>query len=201
MERNISMVLNAVRQKGTLETCVHIVRVILNRIYSFTIIFVLRIRGYDVDYSVDLAGANVFFQSFSHAIKIGSTTRLGRGTRINAGFKSIIEIGENVLLDDYCFVMAQNSIRIGKNTNIAAFCYITDFNHCFSDKSKNIVEQGYDTKPVIIEENAWIGTHVVILPGVTIGKGSVIGAGSVVTKNIPSNSVAAGNPAKVIRKI
>ena len=54
--------------------------------------------------------------------------------------------------------------------------------------------------PVVIEDNCWIGGGVIILPGVTIGKGSVIGAGSVVTKNIPENSVAVGNPCRVIRK-
>ena len=55
--------------------------------------------------------------------------------------------------------------------------------------------------PVTIEDGCWIGGGVIILPGVTIGKGSVIGAGSVVTKSIPENSLAVGNPCKVIRKI
>ena len=55
--------------------------------------------------------------------------------------------------------------------------------------------------PVTIEDGCWIGGGVIILPGITIGKGSVIGAGSVVTRNIPANSLAAGNPCKVIRKI
>ena len=57
------------------------------------------------------------------------------------------------------------------------------------------------SKPIIIEDQVWIGGNVTILPGVTIGKGSIIGAGSVVTKDIPEMSIALGNPAKVIRKI
>jgi maltose O-acetyltransferase len=55
--------------------------------------------------------------------------------------------------------------------------------------------------PVVIEDGCWIGGGVIILPGVTIGRGSVIGAGSVVTKSIPANSLAVGNPCRVIRKI
>jgi len=59
----------------------------------------------------------------------------------------------------------------------------------------------YHPKPIIVGDGCWIGGGVIILPGVTIGRGSVIGAGSVVTKSIPANSLAVGNPCKVIRKI
>ena len=69
-----------------------------------------------------------------------------------------------------------------------------------ANKSIDINEQGYLTTPVIIKENVWIGARAIILPGVTIEANSIIGAGSVVTKNIPLNSICAGNPAKLISK-
>ena len=72
-------------------------------------------------------------------------------------------------------------------------------NHNYQDKSKLIRNQGSDIKPVIIEDNVWIAARSIILPGVEIGKGSVIGAGSVVTRSIPPFSVVVGNPAKLIK--
>jgi acetyltransferase-like isoleucine patch superfamily enzyme len=66
--------------------------------------------------------------------------------------------------------------------------------------SKNFREQGFDIREVVIEENVYIGSNSVILPGVTIGKNSVIGAGSVDTKDIPPFSLAVGNPARVVKQ-
>lgn len=200
MEGKIALIQKAGENKGWLETFIHLVNILFNRIYSLIIIIFLRWRGYDIDNSVSLGGENVFFQSKTSAIKIAAGTRLGKGTRISAGFKGTIEIGENVLLDDYCYVMAQEKIIIGKNTQVAAFCYITDFNHRFDKRKKLITNQGYAKKPVVIEEDVWLGTHCVILSGVRIDRGCVVGAGSVVVKNIPAYSIAVGNPARVIKK-
>ena len=77
---------------------------------------------------------------------------------------------------------------------------ILSVNHRFSDKGKSILEQGYDTAPVEIGEDVWIGANTVILKGVKIGKGSIIGACSLVNKDIPPFSIAYGTPAKVERK-
>lgn len=171
------------------------------RLLSILKIAILNIRGYRIDYSVTLRGGNTFFQSVKDAINISNNSIIGRNTRISSGEDGKVFIAENVLVDDYTFIMAHESISIGKNTKIAAFCFITDFNHRFDDKKLSIVKQGYVVKPVLIGENVWIGTHCVILPGVTIGDRVVIGAGSIVTKNLPSNSVAVGNPARVIKHI
>ncbi|WP_113924628.1 acyltransferase [Cognataquiflexum aquatile] len=75
-------------------------------------------------------------------------------------------------------------------------------NHSFKNKDISIIEQGHDaSKEVVLEKGCWIGANAIILPGVTIGQNSVIGAGSIVTKSIPAGVVAAGNPARVIKKI
>ncbi len=73
-------------------------------------------------------------------------------------------------------------------------------NHDFSRTDITMDQQGWaDEKPVVIEDDVWIGSRVIILPGVTIGKGSVIGASAVVTKSVPPYSVVAGNPAKIVK--
>lgn len=190
-----------IRRKGLLETVIHGFSLILIKLLSLIKIFSLRLRGYRIEYSVLLRGDNNFFQSTKHAISISSGVILGKGTRISGGGEGKIFINENVLIDNYTFVMAHEKIIIGENTSIAAFCFITDFNHKFKSKNVSVLKQGYDTKPVSIGKAVWIGTHCIILPGVRIGDGAVIGAGSVVTHDVPERSIAVGNPAKVIKKI
>jgi len=130
--------------------------------------------------------------------------RLGKNVVICEGvvFKhpENIEIGDNVSLNEFCYLHGIGGLKIGNNVRIAPYVCIYTHNHKFDDRSKLIVEQGLEKKPVVIEDDCWIGSNVIILAGVKIGKGSVIGAGSVVTKDIPPYSVAVGVPAKVIRK-
>lgn len=197
---NKNKIINTLKNKGLLEILYYSMCLLFNKLLSILKILFLIIRGYRIDYSVLLDGSNVFFQTTKKAIFVGKNSRLGKNTRVSAGFNGKIQIGSNVLLDDGCIVMAQNKIIIGNNTWIAAYCFVTDFNHKYDQKNININSQGYVTKPVIIEEDVWIGTHCVILPGVTIGKGSVIGAGSIVTKSIKPYSIAVGNPARVIKE-
>jgi len=106
-----------------------------------------------------------------------------------------VYLGRNVLLD----AAGGGSIHIGKKSIIGAYTAMFANNHSFQDPEIPIIDQGYEPGKIVIEDNCWIGSHVVILKTVTIGKGSVIGAGSIVTKDIPPMSVAAGNPARVIR--
>ncbi len=93
-----------------------------------------------------------------------------------------------------------NKLEIGEDSLIAPFCYIIDYDHSFSDVKVPISKQGFASKPVSIGSDVWIGVRAVILKGVTIGDGSVIGAGSVVTSDIPPNSIAVGVPARVIER-
>jgi acetyltransferase-like isoleucine patch superfamily enzyme len=91
-------------------------------------------------------------------------------------------------------------VTMGTNCRCSQNCFITGQSHRYDDVSKNLIEQGFDIREVVIEENVWIGSNSVILPGVTIGKNSVIGAGAVVTKDIPPFSLAVGNPARVVKQ-
>ena len=90
-------------------------------------------------------------------------------------------------------------VFIGNQVILAQNITISGLNHTYHDISKPIVKQGITTSPVIIEDETWIGANTVITSGVHIGKHCVIGAGSVVTKDIPDHSVAVGNPAKVVK--
>jgi hypothetical protein len=94
-----------------------------------------------------------------------------------------------------CYIQAGNGIILGHNVLIGPNVGIISANH-----SKNDFKQWKKVQPITIGNNVWIGMNTVVLPGVSIGDNAVIGAGSVVTKDIPANSVAGGNPCKVIRK-
>lgn len=111
-----------------------------------------------------------------------------------------IEIGNNVYINPYTVIYGHGGLKIGNNVLIAAHCTIIPSNHNFENIDAPIVAQGETCKGIVIEDDVWLGTGVKVLDGVTIGCGSVIGAGSVVTKSIPSYSVAVGAPAKVIKK-
>ena len=91
-------------------------------------------------------------------------------------------------------------IEIGNNVNFAQNIVLSGLNHNFRDVEKPIDEQGVSTSPILIDDDVWIGANSVIVAGVTIGKHAVIGAGSVVTKDVPPYSIAVGNPAQVIKK-
>lgn len=111
----------------------------------------------------------------------------------------------DVMIGDHTRIGLHNTIigpvTIGNHVNLAQGITVTALNHNFSDAEKRIDEQGVSTKPVVIEDDIWIGANAVILPGVTIGSHSVVAAGSVVTKDVPPHSLVAGVPAKIIKQI
>lgn len=110
-----------------------------------------------------------------------------------------IEIGNNFYANYDCIIIDINKVIIGNNVMIGPRTGIYTAGHPIDAEIRNLgLEFG---KPIIIGNNVWIGGNVVILPEVRIGDNVVIGAGSVVTKDIPSNVVAVGNPCKVLRKI
>lgn len=122
---------------------------------------------------------------------------------------SIIKIGNNVGISSAC-IWAKEKILIGNNVKIGGDCILMDTDAHSLDlhirNSSQTNEKGIpiDTilahsKPIIIEDNVLIGTRCIILKGVTIGARSIIGSGSIVTKDIPSDCIAAGNPCKIIR--
>lgn len=144
-------------------------------------------------------------------IKYGVGFTTGKGCRLEAypedNNATTIIIGNNVQLNDYVHITGGSMVLIGNNVLIASKVYISDSVHGsylgdINDSNPLSIpkERKPSYKKVIIEDNVWVGESVSILPGVIIGEGSIIGANSVVTKSIPKHVIAAGNPARIIKK-
>ncbi|MUG93830.1 acyltransferase [Scytonema sp. UIC 10036] len=125
---------------------------------------------------------------------------LEKSVEIGALDNTQIHIGERTFIGSSVCIGGPGNITIGKDCLIASHAGIVANNHIFDDPTQKISSQGITRKGITIEDDCWLGHAVTVLDGVTIGKGSVIGAGAVVTKDIPSYSVAVGIPAKVIRQ-
>ncbi len=112
-----------------------------------------------------------------------------------------LKIEDRVRVNMFTMIAAVKSVHIKKNVNIGQFCFIGDHDHEYRDVTKPVRDQGLtNVKPVVINKDTWIANKVTVCSGVTIGKHCVIGANSVVTRDIPDYSVAVGAPAKVIKK-
>lgn len=147
-----------------------------------------------------------FYTRNEKQIQFGKNFTTGRGNRIDAfSFKTnkkVIIFGDDCQINDYCHIASVEMIKLGNNVLIASKVYITDHDHgdtSFNSLKMNPIDRPIISKPVVIEDNVWIGEGAMILKGVLIGKNSVIAAGSVVTKDIPPFSVVAGVPAKIIK--
>lgn len=128
-------------------------------------------------------------------------TSAGRNINIEKGatFSRRLSIGDNSGLGVNC--QLQGTVTIGSNVMMGPDVLIYTTNHEFRNKDIPMQQQGYQPeRPVSIGNDVWIGARVIILPGVTIGDGCVIGAGAVVTKDVPAYSVCAGNPATVVKE-
>ena len=110
-----------------------------------------------------------------------------------------VTIGDYTRIGIHCTVIGP--VCIGNHVNLAQGITVTALNHNFADTNRRIDEQGISTRPVVIGDDVWIGANAVILPGVTIGRHVVVAAGAVVTKDVPENTIVAGVPAKVIKKL
>lgn len=111
-----------------------------------------------------------------------------------------LSIGSNVSVHRMCYLDCEGGVEIGDNVSIAHRTTILSSNHGYKKKNVPIKYQKMILKPTKIKENCWLGCGVVVLAGTTIETGSVIGANATVTKDVPANSVAVGNPARVIKK-
>lgn len=129
--------------------------------------------------------------------KTGNTINIEDGFKCDYGYN--IEIGENFFANYNCIILDVAKVKIGDNVMLAPNVAIYTAGHPVHAQSRNSgYEYGIDIK---IGDNVWIGGNTCIMPGVTIGNNVVIGGGSVVTKDIPDNMIALGNPCKVIREV
>ncbi len=140
--------------------------------------------------------------------------------RINRGDTGTIRIGENCWIEEYARLMTYGGsivigprssvneftvirggggVTIGRGVRIGPHCVLSGISHRFDRTDIPLVEQGAVRRPIVVEDDVWIGAHSTIIDGVTVRRGTVIGAGSVVTKDTPEYSLVAGCPARLIR--
>jgi acetyltransferase-like isoleucine patch superfamily enzyme len=153
-------------------------------------------------------GNYVKIYSRSYISNRGSRIRFGNNVSIDHSVdiraydhpNGDISIGEHTYIGPYVCMAGPGFIKIGRDCMIASHSSLYANNHVFNDPNRCFREQGVTSKGIVIEDDCWLGTGVRVLDGVKIGKGSVIGAGAVVTRNILPYSIAVGVPAKVIGK-
>jgi acetyltransferase-like isoleucine patch superfamily enzyme len=138
----------------------------------------------------------------SGRLEIGSDTLLEPGCWLTLSPKARIRIGSGCFLNRNTMLAAAELIEIGDHVMFANNCFVGDADHRYDDPDKPVTWQGFEPQgPVRIGSNCWFGVGCVVTGGVEIGERSVIGANSVVTRDLPAGVIAAGAPAKVIREI
>ncbi len=159
----------------------------------------MRRQGISIHKSIELTGR----ADVRPWLKFGTGSVIERECTVwcaaEAGSEPSVITGANVFVGRNTYLGAWKPIWIGSETLIGAYCYIISGNHRFDRGDLPIRVQGYEGEPITIGRNVWLGSHVVLLPGVTIGDNAVVGAGSVVTSSIPGAEIWAGVPARRIR--
>ena len=171
-------------------------------------------KGVQISYGNHIrCGKNVKFEDYaeihglcSDGLNFGDYVTISRGVMIRPSsyyggdYGVGLTMGEHSSIGPYGYVGCSGKINIGKNVMFGPKCSLFAENHVFSDTKHSIKSQGVKQKGITIEDDCWIGSNVTILDGVTIGKGSVIGAGTLVTKDIPAGSVIMDKREKVVRE-
>lgn len=109
-----------------------------------------------------------------------------------------ISIGEHCNLSERSFITGGGGVTLGNYVGLGPDVKIWSVNHRFDDPDVPWLTQGYDKKPVVIEDDVWLGANCFVMPGVTIGKGAIISAGSILMKSVPPYAIIAGNPGRVV---
>ena len=141
-------------------------------------------------------------------IRIGEGSVIGPYSTLSAGVgpgqvlehDTVVRIGNRCVIGKGSAIVGHASVEIGDDVWTGPHVYVTDANHGYEDVTVPIGRQFAATRPVRIGSGSWLGAGVVVLPGATIGCHVVIGAGAVVADDLPDNSVAVGNPARVVRR-
>lgn len=132
-------------------------------------------------------------------LRIGRDVAIRENSYLQIAKKGFINIGNDVFIGMFCVMDGAGGITIGDGVAISYHTSIISASHRHDNLEVPSGEQGFITKGIKIENNVWMGAKVVVLDGVTVGEGAIIGAGSVVTSDIPKFAIAVGVPARVIR--
>jgi acetyltransferase-like isoleucine patch superfamily enzyme len=145
-------------------------------------------------------GVLIYLDHKGGPVKLGDEVQLFRDTIIQTGQDGSVKIGAHTHLQPRCQLSAYKApIEIGERVDIAPYCAFYPYSHGMLE-GEPVYRQPLQSKGgITIEDEVWLGVGVIVLDGVRIGKGAVVGAGAVVTKDLPENSISSGVPARVIR--
>ncbi|MCC7176531.1 MAG: acyltransferase [Bryobacterales bacterium] len=148
----------------------------------------------------------VYVHACPNGVQIGRNTLVMHGSVLHVyNFRGIphsgIRIGNSSLIGEYNVIRGQGGVAIGDRVYTSPMVQMLAVNHIFDDPARPMVDQGITAQGIRVEDDVWIGSGAILTDGVTVGRGSVVAAGSVVTKDVPPHCVAAGVPARVIREI
>ena len=132
-------------------------------------------------------------------LELSDRSYIAEGTLIRVTQDAHFHLGKNSGFNSYCVITCRDKIHIGDDVICGPFVTIHDHEHDYH--AENIKSSGYVSKPIVIEDNVWIGGNVVILKGVTIGTGSVIAAGSIVAKDVPPHTIVYNKVERVEKSI
>ncbi|MGB8645930.1 MAG: acyltransferase [Anaerolineae bacterium] len=148
----------------------------------------------------------VYLHAMPNGIEIGENSYVMHHAELHVfNFRNLpnagIKIGKNCLISEFNVMRGQGGITIGDNVYTSPFVQMVAVNHVYNDRNQPIIAQGITAQGIVVEDNCWIGSGAIILDGVHIGRGSVVAAGSVVSKDVPPYTIVAGVPAKVVKEI
>lgn len=132
-------------------------------------------------------------------VRIGNNVYLGHGAMLRGYYLGQMAIGDDTWIGQGAFIFSGRAVTIGRRVGIGPFVRILTGFHQEAGRDRAILDSPLEFRPVIIGDDCDIGINSIILPGVTIGQGAQIGAGSVVTRDVERYAVVAGNPARLIR--
>jgi acetyltransferase-like isoleucine patch superfamily enzyme len=148
----------------------------------------------------------VYLHACPGGIEIGQNTFVMHQAELHVyNFRNLpnagIRIGQDSLVGEFCVIRGSGGVTIGDQVYLSPSVHIYSSNHVCQDPDVCFVEQGVTAEGVTIEDECWIGAMAIILDGVTVGRRSVVAAGTVVTRDVPPHSLVAGVPARVIRDL
>ncbi len=149
---------------------------------------------------------SVYIHACPQGVEIGDNTLVMHGSVLHVyNFRDLphafIKIGRDSLVGEYNVIRGQGGVTIGNRVYTSPMTQLIAVNHVFTDPERPFVDQGITAEGIVIEDDVWLGSAAVVTDGVRVGRGSVVAAGAVVTKDVPPHTVVGGVPARVIREV
>jgi acetyltransferase-like isoleucine patch superfamily enzyme len=148
----------------------------------------------------------VYIHACPAGVEIGAGTYVMHGAVLHVyNFRNLphagIRIGRDSLIGEYTVIRGQGGVTMGDRVYTSPMTQLIAVNHVFADPTRPFVEQGITAQGIVVEDDVWLGAAAVITDGVRVGKGAVVAAGAVVTRDVPAHTVVGGVPARVLRDI